>query len=69
LQSRQNRSSWGQIKIALQVFGDNLAEGIAGVITFVAFFLPWLILITLMIWAVVALWKKARRKQTCSEAP
>lgn len=58
-----SRSSFTPIKRALNDFIGTVAHGFAGVIRFVAFILPWLIVGIPLLWLVRRLWRKRKAKK------
>ncbi|MFT7532696.1 MAG: hypothetical protein ACI9FD_003729 [Gammaproteobacteria bacterium] len=58
LYSRNTLSFWDPIADAIGDFGSNLAEGISQAITAVAFLLPWLLILILLICVVRIIWRK-----------
>jgi len=62
LGSAHSRGFWSPVWQALTGFGSNLAEGLSSAITAVAFILPWLPILYLLVWGVRKLWGRMKRK-------
>lgn len=55
------RSSWNPVRRALNDFTDNLAHGLSGAITAIAYFIPWSIALLLIGWLARSLWRRIRK--------
>jgi hypothetical protein len=64
ISSFESQSFWQPIGEAFSEFGDDLSEGIATVITVVAFLLPWAILALLGYWVVRVIRRRRRAQKT-----
>jgi hypothetical protein len=60
--SRHQQSFWAPIRDAVMAFGGNLSSGIAGLVTGLAYLLPWLFALALVVWLVRQLWRRFFRK-------
>jgi hypothetical protein len=56
------RAFWPPISGALHEFGAHLSEAVAAVITFIAFLIPWTVVLVPLGWLVRRLWGRWRRK-------
>lgn len=54
-------SPWRPVKTALSDFGENLASGISGAITAIAYLIPWSIVFLFFVWAGRKLWRRFRK--------
>ncbi len=59
-----SRSSFTPIKRALNDFIGTVSQGFAGVIRFIAFVLPWLIVGIPLLWLLRRFWRKRKAKKT-----
>jgi hypothetical protein len=64
ISSFESQSFWQPIGEACSEFGDDLSEGVATVITVVAFLLPWAILALLGYWVVRVIRRRRRAQKT-----
>ena len=55
-------SAKAPIRDAVIAFGGNLSSGIAGLVTGLAYLLPWLFALALVAWLVRQFWRKVFRK-------
>lgn len=62
LSSHNEDSFWKPISDSLDEFKSNLAEGIAGAITGIAYLIPWLAVLILLFMALRFFWRKLRAK-------
>lgn len=62
LSSRSENSFWQPITNALDEFKSNLAEGIAGAITTIAYLIPWLVLLVALFFILRFFWRKLKSK-------
>lgn len=62
LSSRNEKAFWTPISDALDEFKGNLAEGIAGAITGVAYLIPWLIVLIVIFFISRFIWRRIKRK-------
>lgn len=62
LQSEYYDSFWRPILDSLDSFGENFAEGISITLTTLAFLLPWIFLLSLIIFVMRYIWKKRKSK-------
>ncbi len=62
LSSHTEDSFWQPIADALDEFEDNLAEGIAGAITGIAYLIPWLVVLVLLFLVLRFIWRKLKTK-------
>jgi hypothetical protein len=62
LSSHNEDSFWKPISDSLDEFKSNLAEGIAGAITGIAYLIPWLVVFILLFMALRFFWRKLRAK-------
>jgi hypothetical protein len=69
IESVERRSFWKPISHALDNFGSNLSEGISTALTAIAYLLPWMFIIGVMVWVFRMLWKWTRRKPAKTTAP
>lgn len=60
--SRHQQSFWTPIRDALVAFGGNLSSGIAGLVTGLAYLLPWLFALAVAVWLGRRLWRKVRSR-------
>ena len=67
LSSRSEDSFWKPVFDALDEFKSNLAEGIAGAITAVAYLIPWLVLLVIFCFALRFVWRKLRGSPSRSD--
>jgi len=54
-------AAWSPISSALNDFGSNLSEAVGALITATSFVLPWLLLLSLMVWGVRKWWPRRKR--------
>ncbi len=59
-----SRSSFTPIKRALHDFIGTVAQGFAGVIRFIAFILPWLVIGIPLLWLLRRIWRRRKTKNT-----
>ena len=62
LRAHSYGSFWGRISDSLAGFGENLSEGISLTITVIAYLLPWLLIIMLLVYVFRVIWRKTRNK-------
>lgn len=51
-------SFWAPISVSLSTFTDKLSSGISDVVNAFAYFLPWLVVLTVLLIAIKKLWRK-----------
>lgn len=64
IDSRRSRSFWAPILLASSDFTTDLSAGISGVITAVAYLVPWGIALLALAWAANKLWRRWRRQRS-----
>jgi hypothetical protein len=57
------QSAKAPIADAIKAFGANFREAVAQVVTFLAFVLPWLIIVVPLAWVVRRAWRWLRRRR------
>ncbi|GHA16188.1 hypothetical protein GCM10008090_27490 [Arenicella chitinivorans] len=62
LQSSRDTTFYGPIGDALSTFADNVADGLSVFITAMAYLLPWLLLLMLLIWLLRLFWGRRKRR-------
>lgn len=60
ISSRQQRPFWRLIGLSLREFSASLSQGTAIAISGTAYLLPWLVLLTLVIWIARKLWRRRK---------
>lgn len=68
MSGKQSRSFATPLKFALRDFSSNLAQAVAGLITVLAFLLPWLGMLLLGSIVLPKLWRRWHKKSTVSQA-
>jgi len=63
ISSYENRSFWSPIGESTSEFGGNLSTGIATAITALAYMIPWGLVIALIVWGILKLVRRRKRKQ------
>ena len=59
-----SQASWQPVLRSLHQFGDHLGDAAAGAITFIAYLIPWLVVLLPLGWLVRRLWKRWRAPRT-----
>lgn len=59
--SRESQSFWKPVAISLSEFARNLSDGVASVVTGLAYMLPWGLTIAAFVWGGRKLWIRRRR--------
>lgn len=62
ISSYRNPSFWSPIGESFSGFGNELSDGIATVITGLAYIIPWGLVVALIVWGLRKLWKGRKRK-------
>ena len=60
ISSNSRSAFWWPISEALSHFGQNLAEGVAMVVTSTAYLLPWLLMLSAFAWLLRRLWRRLK---------
>ncbi len=64
IRSVEHRSFWRPIGFAVSDFGGNLSEGISIAITGIAFLIPWVIVLIIVVWGSRKLWRRRKGVKT-----
>ncbi|WP_020161540.1 MULTISPECIES: DUF4349 domain-containing protein [Methylobacter] len=64
IHSVEHRGFWRPIGFAISDFGRNLSKGISIAITSLAFLIPWVIVLALVVWGGRKLWSRRKRAET-----
>lgn len=64
ISSNSRPAFWRPISDAFGHFGRNLSEGIAMVVTSTAYLLPWLFMLTVLVWLGRKLWRRMKSGKT-----
>lgn len=68
-ESRRNSGALGTIRNALSESGSVLAQSFASLITLTVAVVPWLMVLVIVVWILVKLWRRVRRPRNASQAP
>ena len=63
LSTQGSRSFWAPIGDALSEFGDNLSSGISDAISILAYLLPWLLIVYVLLYLVRIVWRRTRSRR------
>ena len=66
IRSDRHRPFWTPIRRSLADFGGNLSQGISIAISGVAYLLPWLLIIAVLVWIIRRLWRRRRGRANAS---
>jgi hypothetical protein len=66
IRSDRHRPFWAPIRRSLAEFGSNLSQGISIAIAGVAYLLPWLLMIAVLVWIIRRLWRRRRGRANAS---
>jgi hypothetical protein len=66
LTSRDGLPFWQPISESMSSFGGNLSEGISQSITAVAFLIPWILVLTCLMFLLRFIWRKTRKSEKTS---
>ncbi|PRC93298.1 DUF4349 domain-containing protein [Solimicrobium silvestre] len=64
IDSAHRSGFWTPIKQALSEFTGNLSQAMSALITFIAFMLPWSVLLALLLWIVRKIWRRWKAPKT-----
>lgn len=64
IRSVENLSFWRPITLAMSDFGKNLSQGFSTAITALAYLIPWMFSLLLVIWVSRKLWSRRKKTQT-----